>query len=198
MSTLGYKLKRILREADEMTGKVPQEHLVVRGLRCVLYIVQELWYNHPYIWWNRMTYIWKNLKFFWPHIIKMRDFDSSYQLELFCDSLEYLARGLKSYNNCAGSERNYRRCLFAAKQLRKAYNYKGYMDKSYQALSTANPIRFEKLESGCSLLVHDYKTTEEYYDKMWTVIHKRIDKTEAEAKKDAWAYINKHLNSWWD
>ena len=88
--------------------------------------------------------------------------------------------------------------MTAAKQLRKAYEDNGHNDKSYMALSKANPIRMVKINSGYSQMTHDYSKTEEYYSKMFTVINKRTSATEKRAKKEAWEYINKHIQSWWD
>jgi len=88
--------------------------------------------------------------------------------------------------------------MTAAKQLRKAYADEGYNDKSYRYLSKKNPIRFVKLKSGNSQMTHDYSKTEEYYTKMFKVINKRIADNEKKAKLEAWLYINKYIQHFWD
>ncbi len=146
----------------------------------------------------KLRYIYKNIKFFMPHIIKMRDWDSSYQIELFADSLEYLAKGLKRHNHLVNSIKYYRRCMTAAGQLRRAYNFESYRDKSYRQLSDNNPIRFIRC-GGYSQMTHDYSAKgKEYYEKMYKLINKRLTKKEKEAKQEAWAYIAKHIECFWD
>ncbi len=199
MSRLSYKIKQALEEADEMCHPDKKPSLIVKWSRFVRYFVTDLYYDYPYLWVSRVKSIHKNIKFFWPHIKHMRDWDSSYQIYLFCDSLEYLAQGLKNHDNCLHSLRHYRRCLFAAKRLRNAYDDKAHEDKSYQRLSMRNPIRFVKLSNGRgSQMTHDYGNTEEYYTKMFKVIHKRTEASMKAEKEATWMYINKHIQSWWD
>lgn len=198
-SKLGYRLNRMLREADEMTGKSPKENIVVRFFRQAEYIIKDLWYDHPYMWYYNATNMYANLKFFMPHIIHMRSWDSHYQITLFCDSLKFLAHGLKVQDHCVLSDRNYKRCLFAAQRLRNAYDDRSYLDKSYQRLLEANPVKFIKLPSDHSFMTHDYSPKgEEYYSKMWKLIHKRQEAAIKAEKAAAWAYIHKYIEHWWD
>ncbi len=193
MSKIGYRLDQALDEAGSW-GKKPT---FTQRIKAFKYFFIDLYYDYPHHYTYLIKTYYLNFKFFLPHIINMRNWDSSYQINLFCDSLEYLAEGLKN-GHCLHSKTQYRRCLFAAKQLRKAYADKSYNDKSYVALSKANPIRWVQLKNGNSQIVHDYKKTEEHYTKMFKIIKKRTSATEEKAKTEAWAYINKHIESWWD
>ncbi len=199
MSRLSNSIEQSIYELDVSTGKIKPNKGLKRLSSFMYYMITDLYYDYPHNWYCVVKHYIRNIKFFWPHIKGMKDFDSHYQLELFCDSLEYLARGLKRWDNCVGSDRNYKRCMTAAKQLRKAYADEGYNDKSYRALSKRNPIRFVSLgKNKGSTMTHDYAKTEEYYTKMSKLINKRIQTTEEKAKKEAWAYIHKYIQQWWD
>ncbi len=198
MSRLSNSLEQSLYDLEVMHGKIKPNKGIKRLSRFIYYLVTDFYYNYPHTWYCTIKHFIRNVKFFWPHVLTMKDFDSHYQIQLFCDSLEYLAKGLKRWDNCVGSDRNYKRCMTAAKQLRKAYADDSYNDKSYKALTRANPIRWIKLKSGCSQMTHDYKKTEEYYTKMFKVINKRTSESEARSKKEAWEYINKYIQHFWD
>ena len=186
-------------ELEEMHGKKQKPGRIMGAIRTVKYASIDLYHTYPFSWWCNTRYFFSNLKFFWPHIVGFRDFDHHYTMELFCDSLERLAHGLKRWDNCTRSETNYRRCLFAARNLRKAYAEESYKDKSYMSLSKKNPIKWVPMgNNGYTQMTHDYSVSEEYYRKMFDVIHKRQQKSEARSKKEAWAYIHKHYESWWD
>ncbi len=198
MSRISNSLEQALYELEESTGRKAKPGLIKRMSRTMYYFMTDLYYDYPHHWYYIAKHFCRNVKFFWPHILGMKDFDSSYQIDLFCDSLEYLARGLKRWDNCVGSDRNYKRCMTAAKQLRKAYADEGHNDKSYRYLSKKNPIRFVKLNNGHSQMTHDYSKTEEYYTKMFKVINKRIADNEKKAKLEAWTYIYKYIQHWWE
>jgi hypothetical protein len=198
MSKLTNSLEQSIYELDVSQGRKKPDAGLRKFCRGAKYYILELYYDYikqPYF---TVKHFFRNVRFFWPHILHMKDFDSHYQIQLFCDSLEYLARGLKRWNHCVGSDRNYKRCMTASKQLRKAYADESYKDKSYRALSNANPVRFVKLGNGFSQMTHDYKKTEEYYTKMFKVINKRTSEAEKRAKKEAWDYIHKYIQSFWD
>ncbi len=167
-------------------------------LRSLGYFFQDLYYDYPYALYHNIRRLYKNIVFFLPHIIKMRDFDYHYQLHLFCDGLEYLARGLKRHDHCVMSDKNYRRCLFAARRLRNAYEDNSYKDKSYRRLSDKNPITFVPHKNGMSQMIHIYGNSEDYYDKMFRLITKRIAKTQEKKKVEAFAYLQKHIEHFWD
>lgn len=43
-----------------------------------------------------------------------------------------------------------------------------------------------------------YVTDKKIYEGMYEVARKRSDKAEAEAKKEAWAYLHKYIEHFWD
>lgn len=199
MSKLAYHLQQSIDEMDELTGKKTKPNLVVSYFRRTRDFIKDIYYDYPYRCIHNLISMYKNLRFFLPHIIGMRDFDYSYQLNLFCDSLEYLAQGLKRHDHCVLSERNYKRCLFATKRLRAAYNEESYNDKSYKALVKANPFKFVICANGLgNQLTHNYSKGEEYYSKMYKIINKRLRKTEETEKKEAVAYLFKYIQHFWD
>lgn len=198
MSKLSYRIQQSIDDIEEATGKAPKPSNIKVLLRTIRYFVTDLYYDYPHQLYRNIRNLYRNVVFFWPHIRNYRDFDYHYSLELFCDSLEHLAHGLKRWGNCLHSDRHYKRCLFAARQLRNAYADEGFKDKSYKALSKANPIKWIPLKNGMSQMTHDYNKGEEYYTKMFKLINARTMKAEKEAKEKAWAYIHKHIQHWWD
>lgn len=198
MSKLSYHLQQSIDELEEAKGKKPRPGVLRRWLRSARYFVTDLYYDYPHQIYCNIRNLYKNVVFFWPHVLKYRDFDYHYSLELFCDSLEHLAHGLKRWDNLKYSDRHYKRCLFAAKRLRQAYNRETWKDNSYRALTKKNPIKWIELDNGMSQMAHDYHTSEEYYTKMFNLITKRTDKAEKDAKERAWAYLQKHIQSFWD
>ncbi len=198
MSKLNYHLQQAVDELEESTGRKPKPSSIKVLLRTIRYFVTDLYYDYPHSIYCNIRNLYRNVVFFWPHILKYRDFDHHYSLDLFCDSLEHLAHGLKRWDNLKNSDRHYKRCLFAAKQLRHAYDEGSWKDKSYRSLSKKNPIKWIPLKNGMTQMDHDYSKGEEYYTKMFKLITKRTYKAEKEAKERAWAYINKHIESFWD
>lgn len=149
------------------------------------------------------------------HICQFGDYDYSYSVSLWIDSLIALGRGLLRWNNVVGSQRNGRRALIAAAMLKRAYFYENWEDKSYLNWSSRSKhVSIPISEKGNVVLkknakyfqlttVHAFDNAmgmdkEEYADKMWRIIHNRQKKTEAQMKIDAWAYLQKHLTSFWD
>ncbi len=183
---------------DELKGnKTPwYEH--------TLSFVEELWHSGLVkCRWYDVRYFIRNL----PHFLKQawvwRGFDHAYTIESFCENLELLAKGLASHGNCTLSERNYKRCLTAAAQLRKAYADDFiFTDKSYINWAKNNNIYFEKLDEENPASLYIMKTARkyplEYSQKMQHIIQKRQKKQDATRKKEAWAYIHKHIEMWWD
>lgn len=196
MSKLSYRIQQSL---DMINGVDKNRTVIMKLYMSINYFIKDLWYDYPHVWINNLKYIFKNLKFFWTHIINMRDWDSSYQLDLFCDSLEYLAKGLKNHGNHVNSMKYYKRCLFATRRLKKAYNAEVYNYKSYQKLVYCNPAYFTKEEAGLCRLVHNYGPRgEEYYTKMFKLINNKYTKIIEKEKKDAWIYLHKYFESYWD
>mgnify|MGYP001611462388 CR=1 FL=1 len=83
-----------------------------------------------------------NLTWMLPAAWEFRCWDSAYNIELFCKSLEVTARTIKTYGNSVNKEQQYRRGLTAAAALRQAYNFKRHKDPSLQQLTKNNPMYF--------------------------------------------------------
>jgi hypothetical protein len=135
------------------------------------------------------------------HLVGWADFDQQFTITLFCDALKALALGLKRWDNCTMSDRNYKRCLHASEKLRKAYDAHTCDDKSYQRLSDANPIKWGKIKGQPKFMqmYHDYSPKgQDYHDKMWKLINKRTEKVIADNKKEAWEFIHKYIEHFWD
>lgn len=157
----------------------------------------------------------QNVPWMADHICQWGDYDHSYSIQLFIDSLQALGRGLLRWNNAVGSERNGRRALTAAAMLKRAYNYESWEDKSYLNWSARSKHLHIPISAKGNVVLKKYakyfqmKTVhtfsnamgmdkEEYADKMWRIIHDRQKITEANLKIDAWVYIQKHIESFWD
>ncbi len=156
-----------------------------------------------------------NVPWMAPHICQWGDYDYSYSIQLFVDSLEALGRGLLRWDNVIGSTRNGRRALTAAAMLKRAYNYESWDDKSYRNWSRRQKhVSIPISAKGNTVLrkyakyfrldtVHDFGNAmrmdrEEYANKMWKIIYKRQQRVEAELKLAAWQYIKKYVEHWWD
>lgn len=143
-----------------------------------------------------------------PHFIRQawywRGFDSHYTIIALVENLEELARQLQKSNTHVGGIKAARRCKFAAHLLNNAYNNHNLpIDKSYQLWSKHNPVLWdEPTEVGkrlrCVRLKHRYKYGEEYAHKMFKIITKRTKIIEEYRKKEAWSYIHKYIEHWWD
>lgn len=139
-----------------------------------------------------------NLKWMLPQAWKFRSWDYSFNIELFSTSLEQTGNTIINTGNSINSRKIGRRALFAAYRLRKAYEYSVVDDKSYMYLSRNNRVVFNRTSSGYSVLNRDYKHSQEFYNKLYKVIDKRITKIEKSNKKEAWEYIHKYIEGWWD
>lgn len=138
------------------------------------------------------------------HLINWADFDHSYSIELFIDSLKHLGKGLIRWNNAFHAKRNGRKALQAAAMLERAYNYHSSDDVSYKNWANRCPVWWKKIKSG-SRMMRDYPydnamnmDREEYSDKMFIIIINRQRKQEETLKKEAWEFTHKHIEKWWD
>ncbi len=120
-----------------------------------------------------------------PHLYTWADFDSYYTIELFCDSLRALGKGLMRWDNTLHSMRTGRRAIIAAEKLHKAYSGNSVIDdKSYMYWQKQHPIDFLKGNKRAN--------------RIWEVINKRLFKQDKERESAAWAYIHKYIKHFWD
>jgi hypothetical protein len=145
------------------------------------------------------------------HLYRWADFDHSFSIELFAESLENLGRGLLRWDNCVDSEKNGRRALYAAALLRRAYD--GHLfdinDKSYDNWASKNQIGWKKYHHPKKKGLMQMTVTQtddnamgmdrkEYSNKMYKIIYKRNKKIIDERKEFVWKYIHKYIEQWWD
>lgn len=139
------------------------------------------------------------------HLYSWADFDHFFSINLFVDALYNLGKGLLRWNNHTNALKCGRRCLAASAMLKKAYNYEAWNDKSYQNHQKRTEYKWGKFKRGLSRLettpLYDNAMgmdREEYENKMYKVIHKRQKREEEHMKQEAWAFIHKYIEHWWD
>lgn len=149
----------------------------------------------------------RSLPWMADHLTNWADFDYSYTLNVFIDSLYALGQGLIRWDNASNAQRNGRRAMTAARMLKKAYNYETYLDKSYinwskRSIDKTRPYKGHKgmIEMFAE---HPYDNAMGmepllYSSKMLKIIFNRQRKTESNMKKDAWNYVNKYICTFWD
>jgi hypothetical protein len=124
-----------------------------------------------------------------------RSWDSEFTIEVLTTLLRTSAKVLRK--GCGvNSEKTYRRCMTAAGLLDKAYNdFK--RDKTISYLISKNKMYIEKVGIFGRLKIN-YIADKRIYDGMYSAALKRSNKEEAALKKEAWAYLHKHIESFWD
>lgn len=182
MSYLGRVITRALREVDE----IPETYLS-RFIGWVDDKIHRLVVKSGY--YDVRAFL-HNLPRFLRQAWRWRSWDYMYTIDAFTENLECVGKSLDSKRR--------RSCLRAVKQLRLAYEAHVVEDKGYQYWVKQNPFRFVKLPNGMSQLTHDYAKSKEYCDKMREVVVKRVEKAIEQRKTDAWAYLQKHIESYWD
>lgn len=141
------------------------------------------------------------------HLYSWADFDHFFSVNLFVDALYNLGKGLLRWDNCKTSVKNGRRCLAAAGMLKKAYTTAIWDDKSYRNWINNRRISWKTLPGtgGMSQMITKHlkenamdMDKKEYSDKMWRLINDRHKKIEGERKAEAWAFIHKYIEHFWD
>lgn len=187
MSKLSRALARIKRDLE---GDVRWYDAIVDNLwlywdNCA---VNTFYYNCKAFVRNLYTFI--GLAWTW------RPWDSHYTIDVLVKLLKKQAKCLKENDNHVGAQRTARRCYTAAGLLDKAYNRD--VDKSLVYLMQKNKWYTKPLKNGMHEMKTNYVTDKKIYDGMYKVARKRSDKAEAEAKKEAWAYLHKYIEHLWD
>ena len=156
-------------------------------------------------WWDHSSlsdtyYNVKNFLLNVPMFLKMaynyRSWDYSYTLNILVSLLKDNAKACKN-GHSVNAENTYRRGMTAAGLIEKAYNRD--VDRSMAYLLRKNPVIWsDKSESGYIEMKTGYLKNQALYDKMYEVARKRDDTAEAQAKKEAWQYLNKYIEHLWD
>lgn len=132
-----------------------------------------------------------NLPFFLKMAWKFRPWDYNYNITLFVKSLEVTAKNIKENDIFIGSQRVYRRAMTAAGLLDRAYNRDISKSQSYF-------LKVIYREDGLLKKSDKYLKRKEFYDKLYEISNKRAKEVEEQAKKEAWEYINKYIEHFWD
>jgi len=187
MSKLGRSIKRLERE---MAGEERWYDEWISDLESWWF---NCWLMNTY--YNIRNFI-INLPLFLRMAWKWRPWDSGYTINAFCDMLEVNAKACKSGYHVRG-EQVYRRCMTASGKLRKAYDYG--VDPTLSYLFKKNPICFRRIEtSKLSEMYTKQVTKKKIYDGMYKIASDRGNKNEAAAKKEAWEYVHKYIEHFWD
>lgn len=191
MSILSRRIRRTLREI----GGEKQPYYDI-----ILDFIAEKW--HELLikcrYYDVKTFI-NNVPFFVKQAWEWREFDHYYSLEVYCNLLERLGKEIKETDRHTTAVKIQRECLIAARKLRSAYNRSVCDDKSYRYWSDNNPTQFVSSgNSGFSMITRKYKISKEYSEKMFKIINARVEKSIEQDKKEAWEYVHKHCERWWD
>lgn len=167
------------------------------------------WYHEVYdniwYWWDHCTVnTWyynckafvKNLWLFLKLAWMWRPWDYSYTVNALVQLLTRQAQSLK-HGYHTKSEETYRRCLTAAGKLDRAYNKD--LDRTITYILRKNPMSFKPLEgeTGYSMKI-DYNISKRIYDGMYDAAHKRSEAAEKAQKEEAWKYLHKYIEHFWD
>lgn len=144
--------------------------------------------DYPRRWANSIKAFIKNLVWMVPHAWNYRDWDYSGSIDLFVSALEQLAKGIDTDIH-VGGKKNARRCKRAARQLNDAYNKSSLDDREMKKWWDMHGADMKDWLRG----VRDPKV-----EAQWERIHKRLDEQTRQQKIEAWAFIHKHIERWWD
>lgn len=135
-----------------------------------------------------------------PTFIKLawmwRPWDSGYTINVLTHLLRRQAKSIIKNDNHVGAQRNARRCYTAAGKLEKAYSYD--VDKTISYLLSKNKWCSKPLNNGMYRVETNYVTDKRIYDGMYAAARKRTKIAEARAKKEAWEYLCKYIEHFWD
>ena len=134
-----------------------------------------------------------------PHFLKLawkwHWFDYYYTLGVFCDNLRRMGDKIEKQGNSVLSKRTGRRAKIAANMLDRAYNGNKTTDKSLCNYLTNHSNMIRDLRGTD---IAESKYNREYSDKLFKVIVKRLDESEKRRKEEAWAYLVKYIEHFWD
>lgn len=156
------------------------------------------WLDHSII--DSTYYNIKNLIINTPMFLGLawtwRPWDYCYTINVLVKLLTKQASCLKVGVNVK-REKVYRRCMTAAGKLDRAYNRD--VDKVLVYLMNKNPKSFKRIRNGKFYTLETKLVTDKrIYDGMYKVASKRSDKEEAKAKQEAWEYLHKYIEHFWD
>ncbi len=147
-------------------------------------------FSMPDWYYNVLNYI-RNFNKFNKLAWNWRDWDASYSITVFTGLLVAHAHVFKD-GHLANSKKYYRRCLTAAALLSRAYSYSCLKDKGYMYLHRKYPYEFIGRQ-----IVHSTGSNP-YAERLMSMASKRVDAKEKAMKIEAWAYIHRYIDYFWD
>lgn len=152
--------------------------------------LRQLYYN--------VASFFRNIPFFLKMAWKFRSWDSTYNIELFAESLKLTANKIKKNNHTSDTKQVYRRTITMVGMLRKAY-LENSVDKTQLYLMNKNGYKFTKHSScGYYSMDREYVTDKRIYEGMYKASMEREKVAQAQKEKEVWAYIGKYIKYIWD
>jgi len=138
----------------------------------------------------------RNLPLFIKMAWRWRSWDYIYTINSLCAMLEQSAKMTRKNSHHQGAEKTYRRQLTAAGLIRKAYDDK--TDATISYLIKKNHHFFKRISPNLLELCQKEVTCPRIYDGMYSVAQKRSSDAEQKRKDEAWFYLKKYLENFWD
>ena len=129
-----------------------------------------------------------NLIIFVPMAWRWRSWDYDYNLEVFTKLLDETGKHIIKHGNTVNSKKVGRRALIASAKLKKAYG--SYDNKTAHYLYERHGFSVMKN--------YKPKVSERILNGMLKVANKREDSVVEERKKEAWSYVAKYIEYFWD
>lgn len=119
-----------------------------------------------------------------------RPWDSIFTINVFVKLLIEQAHCCKNSNH-KNEIKRYRQALTAAHLLNRAYEYNCTKDRAYMYLVKKYPTKWE------TRTIQFHEGASQKTKQLIDFASKRIDRWELQKKKEAWEYINKHIDYFW-
>jgi len=129
----------------------------------------------------------ERIKFFGNQIKEFRCWDSSYNINMFAESLILTGKHIRDKGNTVNHVKQGRKCMAAGGMLKKAYSHN--MDHALSNYYEGSCSTFNKLDDGSRLYGWniEYQTAnQERLEKMMKIASKRNQVNEIQRQVDAW------------
>ena len=153
-----------------------------------IYNIIEVISYRPAWWYDTKCFL-QNLSLFLRLAWKWRAWDYQHTVETLCELLKQQAKYIEKSGTSVGSKRVARRAYTAAGLLDRAYS--GDVDTSL--LYLLDIMYTERLNTSSK-----YLDNREFYNRLYETVNKRCKEEETRAKREAWEYLNKYIEHFWD
>lgn len=158
------------------------------------------WYHYIYhrlldtveyrpTWWIRARHFLRVLPIFVRLARNWRPWDYQYTIEVLCELLKEQAKYMGEKDTFIGSKKAARRAYTAAGLLDRAYSESMDPTMSY-VINIMYKRGFNHSDK--------YLKNKDLYDRLYQTANKRCKEEEARAKREAWEYLNKYIEHFWD